>query len=213
METKRSPRPGPRTISRLGNAVLMLVFAAFLAACSGLLESDQPSRQNYLLQPITSAGAAAAESAGPLTLLVSAVPGLDTDRIQGLDSHSALTPYANARWPDHLPEVVGSVMQRSLEYQGLFSPVSQARLKPAKGNWLSIELRRFFGLIDSTGNTGSVSIYFAASWQCGDTAGEATLKADKPVSTDRLSAIVSAHQSALDDASRQLMSQLAESCG
>ena len=47
-------------------------------------------------------------------MTVSAVPGLDTDRVLALSTDARLNQYANARWPDHLPEVLTSVMKRSL---------------------------------------------------------------------------------------------------
>ena len=98
--------------------LLLSTALPLLSACSGLLESGQPAKQYYMLSPVQLASSSPANGDQPLTLSISAVPGLDTDRIQALGSDAALNRYANARWPDHLPEVVGSVLKRSLASQG-----------------------------------------------------------------------------------------------
>ena len=53
----------------------------------------------------------------------------------------------------------------------------------------------------------------AGTVRCGDDGEPLKLEASAPVNDQRLATVVAAHQSALDDATRQLMQQLAERCG
>ena len=76
----------------------VLTLAVFLlSACSGVMDSKRDARQTYLLTPAISAGDAGAVANAPsLSLEVSVVPGLDTDRIMALSPDARLNPYANA---------------------------------------------------------------------------------------------------------------------
>ena len=198
---------------RLPNAPVALLCVLAVAACGGLLTSEEPARQHYLLQPLTGAGGGfESNQAAVLRLELSVIPGLDTDRILALDPDARLVPYANARWPDHLPEVVSSVLRRSLESSGRFARVdSEARAM--EGDWtLQIELRAFYGIRDTAGSTGSVRVNLAGSLTCAGETSRLNVAKSAPVSEERLAAVVAAHQSALDAATRELLSQLGERC-
>jgi ABC-type uncharacterized transport system auxiliary subunit len=99
----------------------LALLTLLLASCSGVMDSAQPARQYYMLVPYAGSAGTSDPSTGPvLSVAVSAVPGLDSNRVQALSSDARLSPYANARWPDHLPEVLSSVIQRSLASTGRF---------------------------------------------------------------------------------------------
>jgi ABC-type uncharacterized transport system auxiliary subunit len=140
------------------------------------------------------------------------VPGLDNDRIQALGPNARLDHYSNARWPDFLPEVLASVMQRSLSASGKFSFV-EASDHAAPGGWLlDLEVQQFYGLQSGSGETRSVVVELAGSLTCDDARHPVKLSASAPVGAERLSAVVAAHQSALDAATRQLLGRIDEAC-
>ena len=183
----------------------VLILGAWLAtACSGVLTSDRPVRQEYLLQPLSANAPAVAPVERPeLQLQVSAVPGLDTDRILALEPDSRLVQYANARWPDHLPEVLESVIRRSLTAAGGASDEDRS---------VALEVQEFFGVRDSEGATRTVAVSFSSVAQCGDSRQTTRLEASTPVSGDRLADVVAAHQAGLNEVTRQLIQQVNTSC-
>ena len=184
-----------------------------LAACSGVMDSKQPARQYYMLTPYSGAAEAASPAQGPeLSITVSAVPGLDTDRVQALRSDARLNQYANARWPDHLPEVLTSVMQRSLMSTGRFSAVEESTRASDDGWLLALEVQQFYGIRNASGNTSAVIVEMTGSIECNDFRGSFTLSDSNPVADERLSAVVAAHQQGLDDVTRQLLDQISRTC-
>jgi ABC-type uncharacterized transport system auxiliary subunit len=195
-------------MKRFSPALLLCTLA--LTACSSMLSSGQPAKQYYALMPLANDGGL--DPAGPKVVLsVTAVPGLDTDRIQALGPDARLNHYANARWPDHLPEVLSSVMRRSLAASGHFAAV---QVSDRGGDWhLQLEVQQFYGRQGAAGGTNSVVVEMAGTVTCGTQSQPLTLSDSKPVSTERLSAVVAAHQSALDNVTRQVLAQVQSACG
>ena len=193
--------------------LLALTLASLLTSgCSNLLSSGEPARQDYLLMPYQ-VGAVDAGAEAALALSIKSVPGLDTDRILALGPDARLNHYANARWPDNLPEVLTSVMQRSLSASGQFAAV-EASDNPAGDGWLvNLEVQQFFGIQDAAGETHSVRANMAGTLQCGGATSPLALSASVPVATQRLAAVVAAHQAALDSLTRQLLDQIETNCG
>ena len=184
-----------------------------LAACSGVMDSKQPARQVYMLAPYSGAANAASTAQVPeLSMTVSAVPGLDTDRVQALSSDARLNQYANARWPDHLPEVLTSVMKRSLASTGRFSAVEESTRASGDGWLLQLEVQQFYGIRNASGDTSAVIVEMTGSIECNDLRGSFTLSDSNPVADERLSAVVAAHQQGLDDVTRQLLDQIRKTC-
>ena len=107
--------------------------------CGGILTSDQPARQYYLLQPLEGYSASAGDA--EVALQVGAIPGLDTDQLLALGTDARLVQYGNARWPDFLPEVLSSTLQRSLESTGRFAAVRHADRAAQDGWLLQLEAR------------------------------------------------------------------------
>jgi len=194
-------------------AVLLAASVLLIPGCSGLLTSEQAPRQYYLLAPVQDPASALA--AGPsthLALEVSAIPGLDTDRVLALGEDARLQQYSNARWPDHLPEVLTSTLWRSLESTGRFAPVNESD-RAADGGWLlQLEAREFFGIRDSLGNTSSVRVSLAGSIDCGGERHPLSVSDARPVGEQRLARVISAHQAGLDAVTRQLFERIAQSC-
>lgn len=187
--------------------IVSALTALLLAACGGLLTSEQPARQVYLLQPSPSAGGSGTAPLAAIT--VTAVPGLDTDRILALDPDARLSPYANARWADHLPEVIASVLQRSLEPAALDSTASDSN-EPTVS--VELELRAFYGIRDAAGTTSSVRAELAGTAHCTGQALDLRLSSKQRVSEERLAVVVAAHQRALDEITDDLRERLRAAC-
>ena len=195
---------------------LILALAAMtilLAACSGVMDSKQPARQVYMLTPYSGVVDAANPAPGPeLSISVSAVPGLDTDRVQALSNDARLNQYANARWPDHLPEVLTSIMMRSLMSTGRFSSVEESNRANGDGWLLVLEVQQFYGIRNASGDTSTVIVEMAGSIECNDLRDSFTLSDSNSVADERLSAVVAAHQRGLNAVTEQLLDQINETC-
>ena len=192
---------------------VLVTMTLLLAACSGVMDSKQPARQYYMLEPYSGSADATSAVQGPeLAITVSAVPGLDTDRVLALRSDARLNQYANARWPDHLPEVLTSVMKRSLASTGRFSAVEEGTRASGDGWLLKLEVQQFYGIRNASGDTSTVIVEMTGSIECNDLRGSFTLSDSNPVSDERLSAVVAAHQRGLDDVTRQLLEQISKTC-
>jgi len=200
-----------KTTKRLTGLILL---TAVLAACSGLMTSEQAPKQYYTLMPVSGSGGSAGSEPGPvLAVSVSAVPGLDTDRVLALSPDARLNRYAGARWPDHLPEVLTSVLQRSMTATGRFSRVEQSDRSLDDSAWLlRLEIQQFYGIQNSTGATSSVLVELAGSVKCNGQAKQIDLSESQSIAEDRLSAIVAAHQTGLDGVTRQLLQQMDQFC-
>ena len=193
-------------------ALLVAVPALLLPACGGILTSEQAAKQYYLLQPLeASSPRADAGRRHALGVAVTAVPGLDTDRILALGADARLNRYSNARWPDHLPEVLTSVLRRSLEATGPYD--TQTSSGRAADDWrLQLEAQRFYGLQDAAGETRSVAIELAGSLSCGAQDHPVRLTASSSVGEQRLSVVVAAHQAGLDSITRELLKLIGDHC-
>jgi len=204
---KTSLRISPLTLPGL------ILLAVLVTACSGILTSEQPAKQYYTLTPFTVAANTSGEEPGPaLSITVSAVPGLDTDRILALGPDARLHRFANARWPDNLPEVVSSVMKRSLASTGRFSMVDEIGRATAGGWLLKLEIQQFYGIQDTAGISTSVLVEMAGSLECDGRTRQLELSDSRPVAGERLSTVVAAHQAGLNGVTRQLLDQVREFC-
>ena len=199
--------------TRFAKAFTAVLWALAAAGCSGLLTSEEPARQHYLLQPLTAAGGGFEGGHGTvLHFGFDVVPGLDTDRILALDPDARLVPYANARWPDYLPEVMGSVLRRSLESTGRFARIESGG-RAGEGDWvLGLELRAFYGIRDAAGSTGTVRVALAGTLTCAGDIHRLDLAESATVAAERLAAVVAAHQAALDAATRDLIARVGDHC-
>jgi ABC-type uncharacterized transport system auxiliary subunit len=192
---------------------VLSVMTLLLTACSGVMDSAQPAKQYYMLVPWSGAAGAAGSEQGPgLSIMVSAVPGLDTDQVLALSSDARLTRYANARWPDHLPEVLASVMKRSLASSGRFSEVDQGTHSNDDNWFLALEVQQFYGIQNASGDTSSVIVEMTGSIECNGHRGSFTLSDSNSVAEERLSTVVAAHQRGLDEVTRQLLDQINKTC-
>jgi ABC-type uncharacterized transport system auxiliary subunit len=200
-------------MKRISQIIALLALSALITACSGFLSSETGARQHYLLQPYSGYSGADTGDAWPvLVLSVSAVPGLDTDHVQALGTDARLIQYANARWADFLPEVLTSIMRRSLASTGQFESVKTSHSGGSNQWTLDLEVQQFYGILDSADQTSSVRVRFEGNLSCNDQDHQLQLNASEPVRTNNLEAVVRAHQQALDEASGQLMDHFIDFC-
>ncbi len=183
--------------------VLLILSAALLTACGGLLESDRAPVQTWWLEPLD-AGERPARGDW-LTINVSGVPGLDTDRILNINRDSRLNHYEGARWPDHAPDLLASVLARSIESTGQFSRVTVRHSRPSDGCHLDLELRQFFARLDGAGDPTGVSLELSGSLDCGDGPSPVRVGGSAGVASSLMRDIVAGFQAALDQATRDLL--------
>lgn len=197
---------------RYGRQALLLGLT-LLAGCSGVLESRKPVRQVFLLQPPQPPAVSAGEASGvTLVLAVTAVPGLDTDRILVLGRDARLNPVANAHWADHLPEVFTSVTRRALAGSERFGRVSIGTIARPDEWLLDVELQEFYGVQDAAGRTAAVRLRIDAALRCGTIRQRLTLQESTPASQASLADLVAAHQYVLDVVLNELPGRIASSC-
>jgi ABC-type uncharacterized transport system auxiliary subunit len=200
-------------MKNLTRLTVLALATTLVSACSGVMDSKQPAKQYYLLTPDTTLAGTESTTAGPaLSLTVGVVPGLDTDRVLALSPDARISPYANARWPDHLPEVITSVLKRSLAASGRFSSVEESS-RPSDDGWLlKLEVQQFYGIQSSAGQTSSVRVEMAGSIQCNGKITPVSLSDSNSVGEERLANVVAAHQQGLNDVTEQLLQQIGNSC-
>ena len=197
-------------ISQKLSVFCLLTAIIVLNACSGLTSSDRPAVTTWWLIPYTGeARLDQPETTTPITLEVSVVPGLDTDQILTLSGDSALVPYSGAQWVGNLPELVGSLVNRTLGASGRFEVIS-SRASTASGRCdLQLEFQSFFAQLGSNRETTGVQIAASGRYQCGSMESSVLqLHASVPVHDNRMRFIVAAFQQAMDSVMKDLLLQL-----
>ena len=188
----------------------LLILALSVSACGGLTHSDKPATNTWWLEPYT--GMTQETPSAPALLVaisITVVPGLDTDRILTLSDDAELNQFAAARWADNLPELVTSLVGRTLEASGRFEIVSGRAGGSSENCELQLELQEFFGSLNASGQTIGVQIGIDGRYQCeSDEPVSLKLNASIPVHDDRMSVIVAAFQQAMDSAMKDLLEQL-----
>ncbi len=199
-----------RSIYLLRFCAFFLALSFGVAACSGMLDSNQPAERVYWLEPLVEQQAVVADDSLPsLAVSVSAAPGLDTDRLLILGPGARLNHYAAARWPDHFPEVLESLLRTTLESTGRYSRVTAGPTYRSTDWALELEVRELYTLANVSEN---VRMMLSGNVSCGASDHAIAIQATVGIDDNRLSQIVAAYQHALYEVSRQLVTQLAEAC-
>ena len=202
-----------RKNSTTGFVALAISVATCAAGCAGLLDSEEPADRVYWLDPyVVPAPDVVADTKSSLSIFVGAAPGLDTDRLLILEPDARLNHYASARWPDNIPDVIQSHLQVTLESSGRFARVSAGPASRAAQRHLELELREIYTVASRSGQAPVVRVALGGYVNCSETDDLIALRASVSVDNNRLSNVVAAYQVALDEVSRQLVGQLAESC-
>ena len=191
----------------------ILTLSVGIAACSGLLNSNEPAERVYWLEPLIVQKSVVADVGLPsLGVSVSARPGLDTDRLLILGPGARLNHYAMARWPDNIPEVLESLLKTTLESSARYSRVTAGPSSVSMDWTLELEVRELFTQASTPDNARMVRMVLSGYVSCPESDHAIAMRARVEIGNNRLSHIVAAYQQALNDVSRQLVTQLAEAC-
>lgn len=177
----------------------------FLTACGGLTTSDKPVTRTWMLMPMeSSSGSAASAEVTTIELSVVVVPGLDTDKILTLSSDAELNNFTGARWAEHTPELLESLLARSLQGTARYEVVAnQADCD------LHLEVQEFYAYTGSSGVASEVRIQIDGQYSCGsENSKRLHLQESVPVHEDRMSAIVASFQSGVNKVMSLLLAGL-----
>jgi ABC-type uncharacterized transport system auxiliary subunit len=175
-----------------------------LAGCGGTFTSRAPVSHAYVLRPPAVAAPAASRLAVSVRVARPAAgPGLDTDRILLLTPDARLDFYAGGHWATSIPSLVGALATETLRDSGAFEAVYGESATFPADHLLFITVRRFEAEAPSDGvaPTARVVLDCSLGVRTGDGA-VATFRVtgEAQASTNRLGAIVAAHQAAINDA-------------
>jgi cholesterol transport system auxiliary component len=152
--------------------LILMVSMGLLSGCSGLLHSEAPPVQVYILRAAVTPTRAATEqaqaldaaratpTAAPSTLQVprpQADPGLASELIALVQSDHRLDRYAGSSWAGSLPDVVETLAIDTLRASGTWSAVDDAPSPFAADYLLQINIRRFEA--DYTGGGEAPRVY------------------------------------------------------
>lgn len=185
----------------------ILALLALTGAC-GVLDSDRTAEHAWWLEPLRPVAGATMASDGELTVSIGVVPGLDTDRITTLGPDASLNSYAGARWADHAPELLESLVVRSLQNAGIQAEVSAHRYTASDVCHLDLEARKFYSRLDGNESTRSVEVELAGYYSCEGSRKLISTSASVPVSGNHMPSIVAAYQRGFDDVMRALLEQI-----
>ena len=214
MSKSKMIKQANRYSSRALGVGLAVLFAALISGCSSLTKSDSPAISNWWLKPLQGGGAGAqqnstADKPTKVLLIVSVVPGLDTANILNLSPDAQLSHYSGARWADEVPELMTSLVARSLEANGNFQVVSRRDSRDLDRCILRLDLSAFYAELNRSGSTEDVHIAYTGEYRC-DGEADRPLEFDSrtPVNADKMSSIVASYQTGLNAAIEQLLQQI-----
>jgi len=197
-------------ISRIFIVFCLSIVMLFTGGCTGLTQSDKPAISKWWLEPyVASSQPVPPDPPVSVALSVKVVPGLDTDRILTLSDDAELGQFASARWADHLPELLTSLIERSLQGTGRFVTVPESAATRPGNCLLELEFREFFADIGRDGRTSDVRIATHGRFRCGS--GQPFVfqsNVTKPVADDRMNVIVAAFQQAIDQLTQETISKV-----
>jgi ABC-type uncharacterized transport system auxiliary subunit len=192
----------------LSRLMLMVFFGLVITSCGGLLESKQVPDRTYLLSPYMAASTSASTSRS-LSVEVSVISSLDSDRLITLSNDAELNHLSGIKWPDYLPEYLNTLLIQSLESAGQFNRVSDARSAGPDYCDLKLEAREFYVRLNPSGKPASVSIVLSGEFMCEDYLLPIRLEGNAGVSGENAAAIIAAFQTAMDRTSQSLHQELA----
>jgi len=178
-------------------------------ACAGLTQSDKPAISKWWLEPYVAGVQAVADAPVNVAISVRVVPGLDTDRILTLSDDAELGQFASARWVDHVPELVTSLLERSLQATGQFAVVSESAASRPENCLLELELREFFADIGPGERVTGVRVSSHGNFQC-DAATPVVIHSNVsiPVADERMRVIVAAFQRAMNKMTQEILDKI-----
>jgi len=196
-------------MSKIIQSAVFLLSLVFLSACGGLTKSDKPVTSTWWLKPYESKAATAMGEGTRVSVELTVIPGLDTDRILILSPDAELNHYSGARWADNTPELLASLVGRSLQASGRFHVIPAHSGDGLEACNLRLEVQEFFVEADSSGSSGEVHVMVHGRYNCDS--GESMpihQRVSIPVNENRISTIVSSYQKATDALMMDLLGTL-----
>lgn len=181
--------------------------AGLTGAC-GMLKSDRPPEHSWWLEPAQNFSRAGEPHPQVLTVSIDVVPGLNTDRIVTLDPDARLNNYAGARWAEHAPELLESLVVRSLENAGMHADVSARRSNATGACHMELEGRKFHALLGADQLTRSVEIELAGWYDCNGNRKPVRATASIPATGNSMPVVVAAFQRGFDEVMQSLLQQM-----
>lgn len=202
-------------VSRSAIKLCLVVFATLvLNGCASLTKSDAAPITIWWLEPLTGSEPVqsdTSEKASDINVLVNVVvvPGLNTANILNLSPNAELSHYSGARWAGELPELLNSLVERTLASRGGYQVVSRRDSRDLNRCVLQLEVKAFYAELNQAGSSEDVHIAFSGEYSCAGVANR-LLKVDSrtPVTANKLSSIVTSFQTGLDASLEQLLIQI-----
>jgi len=189
-----------------------LALGLMLGGCGGLLRSNAPAEQTYLLRPAAATAPAAAAKATLQLLPVAVQPGLDTTRIALARPGNRLDWYAGARWAGSLGDVTTALLAQSLRDSGRFAQVASDAAAVDADVVLAVTVRRFEAEQSAEGAVPVAQVRLdctLSSLSAHRQLAAFTASAAVPVQDNRLGAVVAALEHAAQQAVAQVIEQAA----
>jgi len=197
---------------RLVRLVPVLFMASLLGACgtSEILQSKAPEPQVYVINPLDTGTAQIAFNHQLAIALPTATPGLDTNRIAVLRDGNHLDYYFGARWGGTAPQVVQAFIVSLLQSQQGFRNVVAEDARVDADYLLEISITNFQA---DNGNGGAPSVRVALVGNLIDVKRRTSSPLMRATATviskdNRLGAVVSAFQAALQQSTLSLSEQV-----
>ena len=195
----------------LGRRLFLIAGSSLvLAACGSLdkLVGPPDAPQIYALRPAPLAAQSGAKVGWALSILKpDASNNLDTARIALARSNTQLDYYANATWPDRLPDLVQTSLLAGFEASGRIDAVSRDEDALHSDYQLSTDLRAFearYAAPDGAPNVAVTIIVHMAESHSRNIVANLTVTLTEPVSANNVDAVVQAFDIALAKAVAQI---------
>jgi cholesterol transport system auxiliary component len=189
------------------NLLLIAVSSLVLAACGSIVgPPDAP--QMYALRPAPQPAQPGAKVGWALAILKpDASSNLDSSRIALAKNSTQLDYYANATWPDRLPDIVQTTLLAGFETSGRIDAVSRDADALHADYQLSTDLRDFEARYATPDGVPTVAVTIIAHMADAKTrmiVSNLTVTLNEPASANSVDAVVQAFDTALAKAVTQI---------
>jgi cholesterol transport system auxiliary component len=179
-----------------------------LAGCGGILPKPA-ANQIYLLKPMPVPPAAGPKVDWALVVRrPDAIDSLDTNRIAIMRSADTLDYYANAQWPDRLPELVANELVQGFRESGRITQVSRMHEGLHADYVLQTQLHDFEARYDTPDGAPTIVIRIGAQLVARKTrsaVGSLIAAQSAPAAANSIDAAVQAFDRAMGAAVRQIV--------
>jgi ABC-type uncharacterized transport system auxiliary subunit len=191
--------------------IAVVASLSFMAGCSGLLKSNAPVEQIYVLHPAAASTGATAVNAMLVVPQPEVQPALNTPRIALTQPGNRLDYFANSRWPASLSQELGALVVQSLVASKTFSVVAGVDPSAGAGDFqLLLTVRHFEA--EYAGDPAGIAPVVRVSIECLLTGGaprhvlgRCDAEAQEAARENRMSEIVAA----LDVATQRVLAEIA----